>query len=233
MAELTGLGVFFIILFLLTIFGCTTWLFYTHIRAKRLGLPQPTFSSYNPFGTKNNFRESGQPHTRVIGWVSDKIRLLKNRNSRAAAGGYEEPLTSNVRSRAKNRGFGPLDPDEAWDTRVGMEADSYTPTGHAEEQELDPYEPSSVPPKYEESRGRRFSRVPEPYIGGSQAGLDRRYDEEMGSREMNPFADTAEPTDLPLREFSPRPMVTAESARYQQNTRMDSPSRRSMFREDI
>ncbi|RAL66797.1 hypothetical protein DID88_007580 [Monilinia fructigena] len=163
----------------------------------------------------------------MLGWVKDKVNGLKNRKNRSAGGAYEEPLNSNVRGRAANRGFGPLDPDDAWDARVGTEADAYGPGGYYEEQELGlhgghpgisatpgPPELSSPP------RGRSLSRGEEPYVGGSKAGLDRRYDEEMGTQPANnPFNDPAE-----LRGVSPRPMDSNTKAHRLQD---DNHSERS------
>ena len=181
-----------------------------------------------------------------MGWVNDKIRGSRNRNNRSAGGAYEEPLSSNVRGRGANRGFGPLDPDDAWDARVGTEADAYGPGGYYEEQELGLQGSTNLAPAQgmgpmghgTEGRGRSVSREPEPYIGGSQAGLDRRYDEEMGRKPaMNPFDDSAaEPSNVSLRGVSPRPLLDTSSKgpmKGQENI-ADSPTeRKSMFREDM
>lgn len=217
MGHVSGLGAFFIIVAFLVIAGCAAWVIYTHLRARRLGLPQPTLASYNPFARSEGYGAPGPAPGGVVGWVNDKIRSFKNRNNRSAGGAYEEPLSSNVRGRASNRGFGPLDPDDAWDARVGTEADAYGPGGYYEEQELGLHPrpggagglaptPGMAPPGYGEgSRGRSLSREPEPYVGG-QAGLDRRYDEEMGRKPANPFDDSAEASNVSLRGVSPRPI---------------------------
>jgi hypothetical protein len=221
-----GLGAFFIIVAFIALFGAVAWIVFTHLRARRLGLPQPTFASYNPFNSSRGFDNSGGGG----GWFSDKIRAFKNRNNRSQTGGYEEPLSSNVRGRAASRGFGPLDPDDAWDARVGNEADAYGPY---EEQELGLHDETgyhgvgATP-----DRGRNRSTEPEPYIGGSHAGLDRRYDEEMGRPAQNPFGDDAAVSNVSLRGVSPRPIDT--KAHVTQEETGDSPSeRRSMFREDV
>lgn len=235
MAHISGIGAFFIIVFVVALIGGTAWIIYTHLRARQLGLPQPSLSSYNPFsGGSNRYGGSGSGQGGMVGWVKDKVIGLKNRNNRSAGGAYEEPLSSSVRGRGANRGFGPLDPDDAWDARVGTEADAYGPGGYFEEQELGlhgqhsgaaatPAQPRfSSPP-----RGRSLSREPEPYVGGSKAGLDRRYDEEMGIRPSNnPFDDPAA-----LRGVSPRPMVSnTKDHKAQDDNRSE---RRSIFREDM
>jgi hypothetical protein len=226
------------------------WIIYTHLRARRLGLPQPTLSSYNPFSGSERYGAPGPAPGPapggIVGWVNDKVRAFKNRNNRSAGGAYEEPLSSNARGRANNRGFGPLDPDEAWDTRVGTEADAYGPGGYYEEQELGLHRPDGLaptpgmaPPGYGEgARGRSLSREPEPYIGGSQASLDRRYDEEMGKGKAkalaNPFDDSAEPSNVSLRGVSPRPIDTSNTRGHKAQDNPDSPTeRRSMFRENM
>jgi hypothetical protein len=147
-----------------------------------------------------------------------------------------------VRGRASNRGFGPLDPDDAWDARVGTEADSYGPGGYYEEQELGLHRPGGLastpgmaPPVYGEgARGRSLSREPEPYVGGSQAGLDRTYEETgKGKQPANPFDDSAEPSNVSLRGVSPRPIDTSLRG-HKSHDSADSPTeRRSMFRENM
>jgi hypothetical protein len=246
MAHISGVGAFFIIIVFIILVAVVGWIVYTHLRARRLGLPQPTFASYSPFKNRGNsssqrYGAPGPAPGGIIGWVNDKVRTFKNRNNRTAGGAYEEPLSSNVRGRASNRGFGPLDPDEAWDARVGTEADAYGPGGYYEEQELGLHGQSNLasaaPPGYgDQGRGRSLSREPEPYIGGSQAGLDRRYDEEMGRKPTaNPFDDAAEPSNVSLRGVSPRPVIdTTKGHTKGQPSLGDSPTeRRSMFREDM
>lgn len=117
------------------------------------------------------------------------------------------------------RGFGPLDPDGAWDARVGDEADAAYGGGggggggYYEEQELglhpiatDTHYGGAALPAYdaaeEVGRGRGRSRDQAGFIGGGQRGLDERYEEAMGAD--NPFADGAESSEL--RGVSPRPV---------------------------
>lgn len=149
-------------------------------------------------------------------------------------------MSSSVRGRGNTRGFGPLDPDDAWDARVGNEADAYGP--YNEENEIGLHEVDTAYRGLEpglEERGRSLSRGPEPYVGGSQAGLDRRYDEEMGlGRSHNPFDDSAEVTveQTSLRGVSPRPVDTGRTlTRGHEHVVDDSPTneRRSMFRENV
>lgn len=261
---MSGIGIFFLVIFILLTISAIAWVTFTQLRARRQGLPAPSLSSYNPFANRSSSRNypSSSP-SGIAGWVSTKFQALKNR--RTAGGAYEEPLGASgsgsggggIAGRGR-RGFGPLDPDEAWDTRVGTEADAYGPGGFYEEQELGlhpggsgaPYSaagygapsPRIAPslPEYgdeDAGRGRSRGREAGAYIGGSQRGLDERYDEEMGrgSRD-NPFGDAAERSDL--RGVSPRPIEMDATSHARQpkagGGHDDSPTeRKSMFREDM
>lgn len=234
-------GWFFLILVALLILAAVAWVVFTRIRAQRLGLPAPSLSSYNPFANRHR---SSQPSSTtrsggVIGWAKSKFDSLK--------GG--------------SRGYGPaglgghsrgLDPDGAWDTRVGDEAD-YGQGGYYEEQELGLQHPGGsyagggygptnghALPEYgteEMERGRSRSRN-EGFIGGGQGGLDERYDEEMGRhpRAENPFGDGAERSQL---RGSSRPRVAeldagGEGGGGGHGAKEDSPTeRKSMFRENM
>lgn len=227
---------------------------FTHLRARRLGLPTPTLASYNPFASRNDSYTGPQPAPGGIkGWINDKISAFKNRGNRTAGGAYEEPLNSfggGGRSGNGRRGFGPLDPDDAWDSRVGTEADAYGPGGYYEEAEVGLHSDTGYAGNVHagagsgsghvgDDRGRGRSREPEAYIGGTQKGLDRRYDEEMGrtAPTSNPFDDDAEPSSASLRGVSPRPMESGIGSKAQKKSRGDmddSPTeRRSMFRENV
>ena len=236
MARMSGVAAFVIIIAIAFLLLAAGWIFYTHLRARRLGLPQPTLASYNPFqGNSSGGRYgSGSNSGGVIGWVKSKF----SKNGRSSGGGYEEPLNSNVRGRGSNRGFGPLDPDEAWDARVGTEADAYGPGGYYEEQELGLHGTTGVAPTpgsatFGDDRGRAMNHEPEPYIGGSQAGLDRRYDEEMGRPATNPFGDEAEVRGGSLRGVSPRPMVDTHVQKGRASGEDSPTSRKSIFRENV
>jgi hypothetical protein len=251
---LSAVADFFIALVVIAVILIVGWVAYIHWRAHRLGLPPPTFSSYSPFSrTQSPYTGTLPAHGGLIGWVNDKIRAFKNRNSRGTGGAYEEPLSSNVRGRGANRGFGPLDPDDAWDTRVGTEADAYGPAGLFEEQELglrhgaeSSYEGGGLTSQeagsdYGEERGRSRSREPKFYSGG-QARLNWEYDEGMGATGKRPVSnpfddDQAEPSNVSLRGISPRPIDTSEPTKEgtpKSSEAAGSPTeRRSIFREDM
>ncbi|MCJ1308827.1 hypothetical protein MMC25_002482 [Agyrium rufum] len=233
-----GFGLFFLLLLLLVIISAACWIGYTRWRAHKNGLPPPPISAYNPFKAISS---SGSRSTGVVSWIKDKFSSIKR--SRTAGGAYEGSSAGNAR-----RGFGPLDPDGAWDSRVGAEADAYGPVGDYEEQELGLHPPASggayggsgygppsaALPDYgaeEMGRGRSRSRDDSTaYIGGSQRGLDTRYDEEIGRQD--PFGDGAERSNL--RGVSPRPHEEDVGMRGQPNPKEDSPTeRKSMFRENM
>ncbi|KAK5131092.1 hypothetical protein LTR08_001310 [Meristemomyces frigidus] len=254
---ISGWGVFLVLLLLAVVLGGGGYIGYTHFRARRLGLPPPAL---NPFARARTAADNPTYHapapapSGVQAWVVDKFNAL--RNSRTAGGAYESTgyagggAGGSRRSGGDRRGFGALDPDEAWDSRVDNEA-----SGYYEEQELGAlHDPAHGPyggggyggqvgvGGIEVGRGRSRSR---------QRELDDRYDEEVhgggdgggaAGLQPNPFGDHAEASSL--RAVSPRPHLdTAATGRgvsaHKKNnlslaTTEGSPTeRRSMFREDM
>ena len=230
---MNGWAWFFVLLLLLVLIGAAGWVFFTRRRAERQGLPPPPLSAYNPF-TKSY--QSAQHYTRqpgVIGWAKSKFQSLKGSGS----GAYERPAGADQRRV--------LDPDGAWDSRVGNEVDLHEPGGYYEEQELGLQPPPSGgpytsggygPPQQQEipgygepERGRRRSRD-DAFIGGGQRGLDQRYDE--GMARQNPFDDAAERSTVSSK---PAELDSFEhSQKDEASGRGGSPAgRRSMFRENV
>ena len=175
------------------------------------------------------------------------------RNTRSTTGAYESTGYGGARSGERDRrGFGALDPDEAWDARVDQEAAG----GYYEEQELGLREPGQGP--YGGSGYGDVGAGPAVGVAGIEVGrgrsrsrqreLDERYDEEVhgggaqGGLKPNPFGDEAEASSL--RSVSPRPHVETgrgvsahkkgQSSLGTTNEGESSPTeRRSMFREDV
>lgn len=225
----------------------TTSRSYTQYRARKLGLPPP---SLNPFAKRrtepSNYSAPTPAPSGIQGWIRDKIDAIRGGGRGRTAGGAYEGYGAGAAGRSsytQRRGFGPLDPDEAWDARVGNETGGY---GY-DEQELGLQDPSHGPyggggygdvgvAGYEEGRGRSRSQ---------QRELDARYDEEVhggGPQRLNPFGDGAEASSM--RSVSPRPAEPQQRApsshkRGQSSLNTtgsadDSPTeRRSMFREDV
>ncbi|KAK7408167.1 hypothetical protein QQX98_009696 [Neonectria punicea] len=225
-----GIVIAIIVLLVVAVVG---WIVFTQLRARRLGLPPPSLASYLPWHKEDSLYVAPRPAPGgVVGWFNDQIRKFKNRNNRSAAGAYEGDLGDGARGR---RGFGPLDPDDAWDTHVGHEADPY---GYHEEEigggrdgrgidHGSSYRMNvAAPPgsgarglggEEEEDRGRRASRSPGSGPGG-----------------RNPFDDDS---GLSLRGVSPRPIdtgVTKHKGHGEPDSAGSSPTeRRSVFRENM
>ncbi|KAH6607855.1 3-phytase A [Trichoderma cornu-damae] len=215
------------------------WIVFTQLRARRLGLPPPSLSSYLPWHKSDAPYAPPRPaRGGIVGWFNDLVRKFKHRNDRSAAGAYEQSLHSGGAPRG-NRGFGPLDPDDAWDTRVGNEADGY---GYYE-QELGghtEYTGASY-------NSNRLSTGPAAHAGyGEDVERGRRPSRDAGAataaaaaHRSNPFDDDAQAS---LRGVSPRPMdmsgAGAGAGARKTGDRPDSSGsshaeRRSIFREDV
>jgi hypothetical protein len=212
----------------LLIAGAIGWVVFTQMRARRLGvclpslmlskqttdrllpqLPPPSIKSYIPFAGSGG---GGG----IKGWIQSL------RNPRSSSGGaYEQPLQGGAAGR---RGFGPLDPDEAWDSRVGHEADTYGPYGAYEEQGF-----AGAGSSYTGASGVRGGGA-DTYDMNVATGPDDTRGRRPGGR--NPFDDDAEPSNIAMRGISPRPLETNAPVSKQQQG--GSPTeRRSMFRENV
>lgn len=228
-------GLVVLLLVVLAFLAATIYVLYTRLRTQWAGLPPPSLSSYNPFAKRTRPSPNHPGSSGLVGWVRSKLHSF----SSSQGGTYEQPLG--------RRGVRGLDPDEAWDARVGNEADGYATGGYYEEQELDLHPSLSgaayagggygnghgqVLPDYESDetqRGRSINRGRESHIGGTQQGLDRRYDEEMGRGD--PFGDGAERSDV--RGISPRPVADDERGHRKTDSGDSTTERRSIFREDV
>lgn len=221
---MSGWGWFILILIVLIIPGSIAgYIFYKRIKAKRAGIEPPPLSSYNPFAHRERHTENYPAPSGVVGWAKSKFQTLKNTGSRSGA--YEPTGPGGRRA---------LDPDGAWDARVGAEADGYGAGGYYEEQELGLRPPGGGYggpgrdlPDYgaDVPRGRSLSRDEGPYIGGGQRGLDARYDQEMGHED--PFGDDAEVRSQ-LRGVSPRPHEEEAAKGH-----VKQASKSSMFHENV
>ncbi|RKF80214.1 hypothetical protein GcM1_195008 [Golovinomyces cichoracearum] len=148
------LAIFFSLLLLIIIFSCIGLLVHTQLRARRLGLPRPSLSSYNPFAKKHEYYGPSPAHGGLVGWARDKVRIFKNRNIHSSTGLSAEPFRNNDGRRMKNHKFNPLDPDEAWDTRDEEEPNSYP---FYQEQEFKYHHLTDVPPEQNYSRDQEPS----------------------------------------------------------------------------
>ncbi|KUI57466.1 hypothetical protein VP1G_04817 [Cytospora mali] len=235
-------GAIIITILVLAAVGATGWVLYSRWRAQKLGLPPPSFVSFVPFLHKSDPNPYGPPTPApggIVGWFNDQVRKIKERNNRTAAGAYEGG-PSGGRGR---RGFGPLDPDEAWDARVGNEADNYGPGGYYEEQELGLHEPAgrgqgqqhagqqqntAYGSAEHDSYSMNLAATPQPQSRGY--GDDRGRTLSRDGR-PNPFDDdAAEPSNISLRGVSPRPIDGAEHGHGDGGSIAE---RKSIFRENV
>ncbi|PFH62702.1 hypothetical protein XA68_12380 [Ophiocordyceps unilateralis] len=222
-------GIIIALLVLLAV-SAVGWFVFAQLRARKLGLPPPGLSSYLPW--RHNDDPYGPPRPApggVVGWFNDKLRRFKDRNNRSAAGAYEQSLRDG--GGRGRRGFGPLDPDEAWDARVGHEADGY---GYYEEQELSGSVRGRSTNDY--SGGGAYSvnlgSVPSAGYEGEHRGRQPTRSP-VGSR--NPFDDEAGSS---LRGLSPRPIDTSTPRKHRSKRDADSPGgspidRPSVFKENV
>jgi hypothetical protein len=168
--------------------------------------------------------------------------MFRNRNVRTAAGAYEGAgPTGGGTAPQRGRGFA-LDPDEAWDSRVGHEADGYG--GYYEEQELGLRPPPGGSTAYGGAGGATYNMNLAATPGPAPAGFGdddrgRPRSRSPGTRPgRNPFDDDAEPSNMSLRGVSPRPIDTAVGQEGKGGKKdpgsAESPSeRRSVFRENM
>ena len=217
------------------------WIYYSRLKAQRAGLEPPPLSSYNPFARRERHTEIYPASSGIVGWAKNKFHSLRNSASRTGA--YEQPLGAGGRRRG-------LDPDEAWDARVGAEADGYGAGGYYEEQELGLRPPPASTsyagggyggqhvPQYsaDAPRGRSLSRDEGPYVNprAGQKGLDGSYEQRHG--DDDPFGDEAERSEL--RGVSPRPHQENGAKGHAKQGSLEandtSPTeRRSMFHENV
>lgn len=164
-----------------------------------------------------------------MGWIKDGLRAL--RNKRSAAGAYEQTAGATLGGQTGGRrGFGPLDPDEAWDARVGNEY------GHYYEEQG----PGRGPGPYGETAysGSSYAlkvadEQPARRGGDEPVGRGRSLSRNARPGDSNPFDDdAADPSDISLRGVSPRPMETAVRPAVTRDGEGES-VRRSVFREDV
>lgn len=232
-------GVVILVIVLLLLAAAAGWVLFARLRAQRLGLPPPAWSSFIPFREGSSSSFGVQPAPGGIGaWFSDRLqgfKNLKNRNNRTAAGAYEG---GGAAPRGR-RGFGPLDPDEAWDSRVGAEADAFY---YNEEQEL------GLNPQNQNSRLNVTNTSYHGYNGSSYdmnvpaeahdeprgRSRDRSPNTNTTAGGLNPFDDDADPSNMSLRGVSPRPITDAGPSATHDAHKADSPTeRKSMFRENV
>lgn len=216
------------------VFAFIAFFIYRHLRARRLGIPPP---SLNPFADSNRIRGGGGGG--AVRWVKDKFYTL--RRGRNAGGAYEGSARGpgaggayggfggiGQRSSGRGSGFRGLDPDEAWDERVGTEADYVYEEQGVGLRDQTPRGLTDEDTGYERARYGPLSRQAPGDGDGVAEGrseLYERYDVETGQKARaedlkDPFEDPQ--TVASLRSMSPPRSESLESTQG---------SRKSAFRE--
>lgn len=213
-------GWFVFAIFVLIVILFFSWFIFSRLRARRLGLATP---SLNPFSDANRIPSRNYPATGgVVGWAQSKWRNFRTGRRVPASGGYE----NTSRRGAQRAHFGALDPDEAWDARVGHEADEYGAYGGYEEQELG-LASNAHPPAGSQGYGPASGVAEVTHGRDAHRELDERYDEAMGGgHSSNPFDDSAEHSNLKNVD----PMPHEEPSTHAPGQRGE---RRSAFKENV
>ncbi len=261
-------GAVVLALVLLLLAAGAGWVIFTRVRAARLGvrthppslsiqagkpltnhhpppqLPPPPLKSYIPFLSSSSSASYGGPSPRpggLTGWINDRFRFSRNRNTRTAAGAYEGSSSAggaygNDGGYSGGRGQPHHLDDDAWDSRV---VGGYNPYEEERELGIVSHAQSGGAPHgegyrmnlageeehEEEERGRPRSRSPVTGAGVAGAGAG------AAKSAKNPFGDEAEPSNISLRGVSPRPMDGTSFAGRKAARGEDD--RRSLFREDV
>ena len=169
----SAVGIFFIILFLLVVFGFGGWVAYPNLRARKLGLPAPTFASYfkspsyvSPYTPRPRSESEGG----IFGFIKSKLP------GGGGGGGAQ------TRGRLVNQD------DGAWDARGYYEEDAELGLGI----------PGRGGTGGEESppRGRSRSRSPRYSVEDQRAGrfVGQQSQHNLG-QQPNPFGDEHEARD--------------------------------------
>ncbi|KAL1955402.1 hypothetical protein VTO42DRAFT_8622 [Malbranchea cinnamomea] len=210
-------GLFFLLIIpLLLCFG-VAWIVYTQVRARRAGLPPPSWRAYIPFtSASSTYRDSSFPSPRrggIVDWFRDQYAKIRYR--RTHRGAYED-------MESRRTAYGGGEHDEVWDSRLGGDDTGYGqggPRGYYEEHEFDfvstlrdsPYNSYSgqgyTVKDDEPERGRTRSRDPPVQVKPSSP-------DELEPKPLpNPFGDNAEVSQL--RDVSPRPEQGSAVASHQ------------------
>ncbi|KAH8145044.1 uncharacterized protein LAJ45_10955 [Morchella importuna] len=117
-------GIIVIVALIILLLALISYIVYTQLRARRLGLPAPSWRTYVPF-IKNNKRSapsSYEPARGGAGFVGAVKGVFGGGNT-----GYSGAGARSARTREA------LDPDQAWDSRMVDEEDiSYTGGGYGQ-----------------------------------------------------------------------------------------------------
>lgn len=222
---MNGGWIFLILLILFILLGGGGYIAYRKFYLKRASA-LPTFNYPSPAPSS----------------LLDKIKetFARVRNPKTQTGAGYEPsggyagVGGGGGSRTRARAGNALDPDNAWDTRVGDEADVYGPGaagGYYEEQELGL---RNEPTEYRGAGSGGFRQAET--LGAPAVGADRQRSRSPAKSSTNPFGDD---NAASLRSVSPRPHVDTSGGglggQQGRGSAESSPTfeRRSIFRENV
>lgn len=121
---MSPVGIVMLVLFLLLLIGIVGYIAYSQLRARRLGLPAPTWRSYIPFLNNSRGTRSTRPSTGPLGWIKSKTSGPGGGGGFSIGGptGYTGAAVRSQRTRAQ---FDQVrqDDEEAWDARGYREYD--------------------------------------------------------------------------------------------------------------
>ncbi|KAF8473191.1 hypothetical protein BDZ91DRAFT_789978 [Kalaharituber pfeilii] len=152
---MSPVGVAMLVLFLLLLVAGVSYVVYTQLRARRLGLPTPGWRSYVPF--MNNSGSRSRPATGPLGWMKSKLPGGSGGGG-TLIGGPTGYTGASERSRRTHTQFGQLrqEDDEAWDARGYNEVQDYDDT------------------ELQQSRGRNYAGEYSAGTGYGNSGLGPR-----------------------------------------------------------
>jgi len=145
---------------------------------------------------------------------------VRNPRARSSSAGFEGISAGPRGGGARGRD---LDPDEAWNTSIGNEADGY-------------YDETELSSEY---RGNSAYTGPTEYAGAAgRMPLENPFGDEHAStgprREQNPFEDEHGVAPSQLRSVSPRPEIDSSAGGLSGHQGgPSSPTRRSLFKENV
>jgi hypothetical protein len=226
----SGWAIFFIILLVLALLLLTAFVIWKFV----LKRPLPSLGRRRDGFSTSGGSSSGGGLAGAKNWFNNIAYKIKNPRARSTTAGFEPSGISAGRA-AGGTGRNPLDPDEAWDARVGHEAEYNPFYGEGEETELrdQRYAGGAGPPGdtgYTGYAGASYASVSYPsQPSGPERGRSRSPAPGAMPRE-NPFGDDAASS---LRTVSPRPAINTNLSNHKRTESTQSSPRRSVFRESL
>lgn len=112
---MSPVSIVMLVLFLLLLVAIS-YIVFSQLRARRLGLPAPTWRSYIPFLNNSRGSRSTRPSTGPLGWIKSKTTPSAGGFSIGGPTGYTGAAVRSQRTRAQ---FDQVrqDDEEAWDAR--------------------------------------------------------------------------------------------------------------------